>query len=73
MNTVTQLDREIKRAQDAIKYNLKNDFANISIYQRKSLNVIIRMSYYLGMGEYSKERKSIRNSLLTDDEEGDDE
>lgn len=74
MNTTTKLDREIQRAQDAIKYSLKTDFANLSIYQKKSMNVIMRMSYYLGMLEYSKEHESIRNALLSEeDEEGDDE
>ena len=73
MNTMTKLDKEIKRVNDAIEYNLKHDFANASILQKKSLNVIIRMSYYLGMLEYSKEHRNIRNSLLTEDEDDDDE
>lgn len=62
------LESEMNKAYDAIAQS-KKFFENASILQKKHLNTIMKMSYYLGMLEYSKEHEKIRQALLEDDEE----
>lgn len=64
------LESEIKRANDAIIQS-KTYFENASILQKKHLNTIMKMSYYLGMLEYSKEHDKIRQAFLSEDEDED--
>lgn len=64
------LESEIKKAYDAIEKSMTY-FENASVFQKQRLNTIMKMSYYLGMLEYSKEHEKIRQALLTEDEEDD--
>ena len=45
------LESEMNKAYDAIEQS-KKFFENASILQKKHLNTIMKMSYYLGMLEY---------------------
>lgn len=62
------LESEMNKAYDAIEQS-KKFFENASILQKKHLNTIMKMSYYLGMLEYSKEHEKIRRLLMEDDED----
>jgi len=68
MVMVMSTETEMRKAQDAIKSSL-NFMQSISVYQRRSLITIMRMSYYLGMLTYAKEHERLRQLLLQGDDD----
>ena len=61
------VDWEIQKANDAIKTSMSFMYG-IDIYQRKSLEVIMRMCYLKGILESAKERERMHDLMMEDDE-----
>lgn len=64
------VDREIEKANDAIKSAWLSMYG-INIFQRKSLEVIMRMCYLKGLLESAKERERLHDLFMEDEEEED--